>query len=129
MAEPSTCRIGSCQRHQKCMYSPCRNTQAGQDALLREIFLHGHAEGWRGNQLRRDVQHVDAVKGWELYVSNGALEKTKSRTLPTPTAERLALIEELREAIVELWHDSTSDTALRVHLGMTEEEYAAWVKQ
>lgn len=52
-------------------------TQA--DELLREIFLHGHSEGWTGNQTRRDVQHVDAEKGWSLYVSNGALEKTKAR--------------------------------------------------
>ncbi len=48
------------------------------------------------------------------------------RTIPSPTADRLALVESLREAIVELWHESTSDTALHVHLGMTEEEYGAW---
>lgn len=57
-------------------------TQA--DALLREIFLHGHVEGWTGNQNRRDAQHVDAEKGWLLYVSNGALEKTKARHNTTP---------------------------------------------
>lgn len=25
MSNHTTCRIGSCQRHQKCMYTPCRN--------------------------------------------------------------------------------------------------------
>lgn len=49
------------------------------EAMMKEIFLHGHSEGWTGNQMRRDVQHVDAEKGWSLYVSNGALQKTKER--------------------------------------------------
>ena len=49
------------------------------EAALREVFLHGHSEGWRGNQTRRDVQHVDAEKSWSLYVSNGALSKTIAR--------------------------------------------------
>ena len=56
------------------------------DELLREIFLHGHSEGWTGNQTRRDVQHADAEKGWSLYVSNGALEKTKARHRTTSLA-------------------------------------------
>ncbi len=68
-------------------------TQA--DELLREIFLHGHAEGWTGNQTRRDVRHVDAEKGWSLYVSNGALEKTKTRhRMATDTQ-----VSKLREAL------------------------------
>lgn len=46
------------------------------EAALREVFMDGHSEGWTGNQTRRDVQHIDAEKGWSLYVSNGALEKT-----------------------------------------------------
>lgn len=49
------------------------------EAALREVFLDGHGEGWRGNQTRRDVQHVDAEKSWSLYVSNGALGKTIAR--------------------------------------------------
>lgn len=49
------------------------------EAALREVFLDGHGEGWRGNQTRRDVQHVDAEKSWSLYVSNGALSKTIAR--------------------------------------------------
>ena len=49
------------------------------EAALREVFLHGHSEGWRGNQTRRDVQPVDAKKSWSLYVSNGALSKTIAR--------------------------------------------------
>lgn len=49
------------------------------EAALREVFLDGHGEGWRGNQTRRDVQHVDAEKSWSLYVSNGALSKTIDR--------------------------------------------------
>lgn len=43
------------------------------------VFLAGHSEGWTGNQCRRDVQHVDAEKGWHLYVQNGALEKANAR--------------------------------------------------
>lgn len=46
------------------------------EAVCKRVFLDGHSEGWRGNQLRRDVQHVDAEKGWNLYVANGALGKT-----------------------------------------------------
>lgn len=55
-----------------------RQRAEASDELLRKVFLHGHAEGWTGNQSRRDVQYVDAEKSWELYVSNGALEKTKA---------------------------------------------------
>lgn len=44
-------------------------------AAARKIYISGHSEGWTGNQMRRDVQHVDAEKGWELYVQNGALDK------------------------------------------------------
>ena len=47
--------------------------------LCRLVYLAGHAEGWTGNQQRRDVQHVDAEKGWNLYVANGALDKAKER--------------------------------------------------
>ena len=65
------------------------------DELLREIFLHGHSEGWTGNQTRRDVQHVDAEKGWSLYVSNGALEKTKARHRTTSLAAQDGLVEAL----------------------------------
>ena len=65
------------------------------DELLREIFLHGHSEGWTGNQTRRDVQHVDAEKGWSLYVSNGALEKTKTRHRTTSLAAQDGLVEAL----------------------------------
>ena len=61
------------------------------DELLREIFLHGHSEGWTGNQTRRDVKHVDAEKGWSLYVSNGALEKTKALHRTTSLAAQEAL--------------------------------------
>lgn len=50
-----------------------------QRGALPEVFKHGHAEGWAGNQLRRDTQMVDAEKGWSLYVSNGALAKTIAR--------------------------------------------------
>lgn len=49
------------------------------EAALRDVFIHGHGEGWRGNQMRRDVKHEDAEKSWSLYVSNGALEKTIAR--------------------------------------------------
>jgi len=56
-------------------------SKGGEDALLRAIFIHGHMEGWAGNQMRRDVQYVDAEKSWSLYVSNGALEKAKAKTL------------------------------------------------
>jgi hypothetical protein len=49
------------------------------EAALRDVFIHGHSEGWRGNQMRRDVKHEDAEKSWSLYVSNGALEKTIAR--------------------------------------------------
>ena len=62
------------------------------DELLREIFLHGHSEGWTGNQTRRDVQHVDAEKGWSLYASNGALEKTKARHRTTSLAAQDGLV-------------------------------------
>ena len=46
------------------------------EAALRDVFIHGHGEGWRGNQMRRDVKRVDAEKSWSLYVSSGALGKT-----------------------------------------------------
>ena len=61
-------------------------TIAQADEILREIFLYGHSEGWTGNQTRRDVQQVDAENGWSLYVSNGALEKTKARHRTTSLA-------------------------------------------
>ena len=65
------------------------------DELLREIFLHGHSEGWTGNQTRRDVKHVDAEKGWSLYVSNGALEKTKALHRTTSLAAQDGLVAEI----------------------------------
>lgn len=43
--------------------------------MCRRVFLHAHSDGWTGNQMRRDVQHVDAAKSWELYVKHGALAK------------------------------------------------------
>jgi hypothetical protein len=49
-----------------------------ENALLKRAFLAGHAEGWTGNQQRRDVQHVDAEKSWNLYVENGALNKSRT---------------------------------------------------
>lgn len=55
-----------------------RQRAEASDELLHKVFLHGHAEGWAGNQSRRDVQYVDAEKSWSLYVSNGALEKVKA---------------------------------------------------
>lgn len=75
---------------------------AQSDELLREIFLHGHSEGWTGNQTRRDVQHADAEKGWSLYVSNGALEKTKARHRTTSLAAQDGLVGLLRESLVKL---------------------------
>ena len=69
------------------------------DELLREIFLHGHSEGWTGNQTRRDVKHVDAEKGWSLYVSNGALEKTKALHRTTSLAAQDGLVEALADCI------------------------------
>ena len=45
------------------------------EEAAKRIYLAGHNEGWSGNQQRRDVAHVDAEKGWALYVANGALEK------------------------------------------------------
>jgi hypothetical protein len=45
-------------------------------ALCKRVWEAAHWEGWRGNQLSRDVQHVDAETGWNLYVSNGALNKS-----------------------------------------------------
>lgn len=71
------------------------------DELLREIFLHGHSEGWTGNQTRRDVQHADAEKGWSLYVSNGALEKTKARHRTTSLAAQDGLVEALDDATID----------------------------
>jgi hypothetical protein len=47
----------------------------------KRIFLAGHSEGWTGNQQRRDVQHIDAEKGWSLYVENGALRKALAHLL------------------------------------------------
>jgi hypothetical protein len=44
------------------------------EAIYKRIFLAGHSDGWIGNQQRRDVEHVDAEKGWSLYVKNGALD-------------------------------------------------------
>lgn len=64
----------------------------GDDAVeaFKRVFLSGHSEGWTGNQLRRDVQHVDAERGWNLYVENGALNKAlASRLAPMkPEATR-----------------------------------------
>lgn len=52
-----------------------------REAVCKTLFLDGHAEGWRGNQLRRDAQHIDAEKSWGLYVRQGALAKAASRAL------------------------------------------------
>jgi hypothetical protein len=55
-----------------------RAALVAENALLKRAFLAGHAEGWTGNQQRRDVQHVDAEKSWNLYVENGALNKSRT---------------------------------------------------
>lgn len=52
------------------------DTEAQIVALCEQVFLHGHSDGWRGNQMRRDVQHVDAAKSWAIYAKD-ALEKTR----------------------------------------------------
>lgn len=59
------------------------------ESFAKRIYLAGHSEGWRGNQMRRDVAHVDAEKGWSLYVSNGALDKSLS-ALREPVARIIA---------------------------------------
>lgn len=58
------------------------------ELLLKRVFLAGHSEGWTGNQQRRDVQHMDAEKGWSLYVSNGALDAAIA-ALSTPHGDAL----------------------------------------
>lgn len=69
------------------------------EAQAKAIFLAGHWEGWRGNQLRRDVQYIDAEKGWNLYVSNGALAKTLSRaSQPVDTGVYAELFHKAHEA-------------------------------
>jgi hypothetical protein len=70
---------------------------ATDEGEAKAIFLAAHADGWRGNQLRRDVQHVDAEKSWELFVSHGALGKI----LSAPTSQPPAAETRLREAVTD----------------------------
>jgi hypothetical protein len=39
------------------------------------------------------------------------------------------LLDEMRDEVISMWHDSDSRRPLHEHLGMTEPEYAAWVEQ
>lgn len=50
--------------------------------LCRLVWTHGHADGWRGNQLRRNTGDVDAAEGWKNYVKNGALATLATRINP-----------------------------------------------
>ena len=70
----------------------------------KRVFLAGHWEGWTGNQQRRDAQHVDAEKGWALYVQNGALEALSRRAAGDDVErwKRNALaVAELRDRLAE----------------------------
>jgi hypothetical protein len=75
------------------------------EVLAKRVFLAAHWDGWRGNQLRRDVQHDDAEKSWALYVSNGALAKAIEATAPTPRNIGEARNEALEAAakVAEAW--------------------------
>lgn len=44
MTDFTTCRIGSCHRHEKCMYSPCRNTMVIVQARQQGKTLAGARE-------------------------------------------------------------------------------------
>lgn len=67
---------------------PAPETTASDDVIeaLRSAFISGHADGWRGNQLRRDVQHVDAEKSWSMLLEHGAVSKWLAN-LPKPTEQ------------------------------------------
>ncbi len=71
--------------------------EARVENLCALVFLAGHSEGWTGNQCRRDVQHVDAEKGWRLYVQNGALDKAIAR--PAAEGVREAVMREALEIV------------------------------
>ena len=57
----------------------------GVREALRKGFLMGHLDGWRGNQLRRDAQHIDVEKSWAMLVEHGAVDKAIG-SLATPPA-------------------------------------------
>lgn len=82
-------------------------TQAALEAFAQDIFKHGHLDGWTGNQTRRNVQHVDADKGWSLYVSNGALAKTLEGHRLTAYDDMQAEILRLREDVARLEMERT----------------------
>lgn len=84
-------------------------TQAALEAFAQDIFKHGHSEGWTGNQTRRDVQHVDADKGWSLYVSNGALAKTLARHRTAHSGEGREDVDYWNEVAQRLGHESVCE--------------------
>ena len=106
---------------------------ATDEGEAKAIFLAAHADGWRGNQLRRDVQHVDAEKSWELFVSHGALGKI----LSAPTSQPPAAETRLREALGKAWtnfldanpDDLNSPEDLPDHALMTGEQFEDWAME
>ncbi|MBB5985973.1 hypothetical protein [Sphingobium lignivorans] len=108
---------GDCNRpeciHRLRVATPAKPAQEVE--LYREIFITAHGDGWRGNQLRRDVQHVDAEKSWRLYVENGALQKAIERLASSREAElEQALIEADRknDVLADEWNDALRKLAI-----------------
>lgn len=90
-------------------------TEQTDDAVVeryKRVFLAGHSEGWTGNQTRRDVQHVDAEKGWALFVQNSALAKIAA--MPTGQTNR---VDELR-AENERLYERLVETQMLAHKWM-----------
>jgi len=75
-------------------------------ALCKRVFLVAHSDGWRGNQLRRDVQHVDAEKSWELYVEHGAFDKALDVILALATSAAQTGGDAVLRGAVPRWTDN-----------------------
>ena len=51
-------------------------------ALCAAVWEAGHADGWRGNQRRRNPQGLDALSGWKAYVHQGGLSAAARAAQP-----------------------------------------------
>lgn len=95
------------------------------EAICKRVFLAAHGDGWRGNQLRRDVQHVDAEKSWEAYVGHGALEKALAANpvAPPERGGRSGLV--TARGIVEANLEQAQETGDADWIGLSREALEA----
>jgi hypothetical protein len=81
-------------------------------------------ERWQSEWLVGPKEHWGDKIEWQTART---IAKRLDALRQPPSDAMTVEIERLREAVTELWHESTSSDPLHYHLGMTIDEYAAWV--